>query len=98
MSWYDDVIDELARARQGELDPARKELALWSLLKGQQRAEARTRRHTIGLELIVSIDGDVRHSLAFRPAELELLKASSETLRLSFEADGWEAAGPHRIR
>jgi hypothetical protein len=66
MSWYEDVIDELARAQQGELDPARKERA--------------------------------RHSLAFRPAELELLRASSETLRLSLEADGWEAAGPHRIR
>lgn len=98
MSWYDDVIDELARERQGELDPARKELALWSLVKGTQRAEARTRRHVTGLELVVTIDGAVRNQMAFRPAELDLLKASSETLRLSLEAEGWKAAGPHRMR
>ena len=54
-----DALNQLAHQRQGEIDAARIELTLWTLVKDAQRAEARTRRHPVGLELVVTIDGEL---------------------------------------
>ena len=59
MADYDDLIDQLARQHQGDLDAAKIELTLWALVKGPRRAEARTRRHPTGLELVVTVDGQL---------------------------------------
>jgi len=47
---YDDLINRLACQHQGEVEAAKIELTMWTMVKGPQRAEACTRRHPVGLE------------------------------------------------
>ena len=95
MGNYDDLITQLARQHQGEVEAAKIELTLWTLVKGPQRAEARTRRHPVGLELVVSIDGDLHWSQAFAPQLVETLLESAATAQQNvLLADGWQPAGP----
>ena len=88
---YDDLISNLAR--RGEADTARIELTLWSLVKDARRVEARTRRHPVGLELVVTIDGELQWSQAFAPQMVEtLLESAASSQHKVFLADGWKPA------
>ena len=93
---YDDLISELGRQRRGEVEMARVELTLWALVKDAKRAEACTRRHPLGLELVVTVDGELHWSQAFTPQVVEtLLKSAATSQQKVFLADGWRPAGPH---
>ena len=95
MGSYDDLINQLARQHQGEVEAAKIELTLWTLVKGPQRAEARTRRHPVGLELVVSIDGELHWSQTFAPQLVEtLLESAAAAQQNVLLADGWQPAGP----
>ena len=95
MGSYDDLINQLARQHQGELDAARIARTLWTLVKGPQRAEARTRRHPVGLELVVSLDGELQWSQTFAPHLVEtLLESAAAAHQNVLLADGWQQAGP----
>ena len=90
-----DALNQLAHQRQGEIDAARIELTLWTLVKDAQRAEARTRRHPVGLELVVTIDGELIWSQAFAPQLVEpLLESAAKAQQRVLIADGWHAVGP----
>jgi hypothetical protein len=91
---YDDYLDDLERQRAGEVAADRLDLRLWALVKGEQRAEARTRRHPLGLELVVTVDGDLLTAEVFRPAEVDRIETVAERHRLAFERDGWTLPGP----
>ncbi len=93
---YDDLINNLARQRQGEVDAARIELTLWTLVKDAQRAEARTRRHPVGVELVVTIDGELLWSQAFAPQLVEPLLESRRGLsRECCSLTAGNRQGPH---
>jgi hypothetical protein len=64
---YDAFVADLARQQQGEIDAARLELTLWSMVRGDQRAEGRTRRHPAGIELVLLVDGKIVSTAAFGP-------------------------------
>jgi hypothetical protein len=69
---------------------------MWSLVKDSQRGEARTRSHPVGLELVVTVDGELHWSQAFAPQLVDALPGSAaESQQRVFLADGWEPAGPH---
>jgi hypothetical protein len=91
---YDGFLDDLARRQAGEVAAAALDLRLWALVKDGQRAEARTRRHPAGIELVVMVDGDLHAAEAFTPAAVEGVEAAAERYRLAFLADGWNEAGP----
>ena len=93
MTNYDDVINQLARQHQAEVEAAKIELTLWILVKGPQRAEAR-QAHPVGLELVV-IDGELHWSQTFAPQLVETLLESAATAQQNvLLADGWQPAGP----
>ena len=54
-------------------------LMLWTRVKGPQRAVARTRRHPVGLELMVTIDGEQFWAQTFSPELVEPLMESTAT-------------------
>jgi hypothetical protein len=56
---YDELLAELVCQYAAEVDADTRELRLWTLARGTQRAEARTRRHLVGIELVVLIDGEI---------------------------------------
>jgi hypothetical protein len=93
MSWDDDLIEQLAREHRGERD----ELVLWVLVKDHQRAEARTRRHPLGIELVVTVDGEQTTSAVFEPETRHLLGATAQTIRLAMAVEGWQPAGPRPV-
>jgi len=92
---YDDLVNHLANERQGEVDAARIEMTLWTLIKDAQRAEARTRRHPVGLELVVTIDGELIWSQAFAPQLVDKLLDSAATAQQKvLLSEGWQPARP----
>lgn len=100
--WIDETIDgsaddallaELAR-QQSEVAAGRLELTLWTLVRADQCAEARTRRHPAGIELVVTVDGELSYVKAFQAKDVDVLQASAASLRRAFEADGWTLSGP----
>ena len=95
MGSYDDLIKQLARQHQSEVEAATVELTLWTLVKGPQRAEARTKRHPVGIELVVTIDGELLWSQTFAPQLVEtLLESAASAQQKVLVADGWQPAGP----
>jgi hypothetical protein len=89
---YDDLITDLAQ--QAGADTARVELTLWTLVKGSKRAEARTRVHPVGIELVVTVDGELEWSQAFAPQVVDtLLESAAASQQRVFLADGWKPAG-----
>lgn len=95
MTTYDEFLQRLAREHAAEVEADRLELRLWALVRGEQRAEARTRRHPAGLELVVTIDGEVEWSQAFSPALVDqLLESAAEAQRRVLLSQGWQPAGP----
>ncbi len=90
---YVDLLATLAR-HAAAVDADHLELRLWAVVRGTQRAEARTRRHPLGIELVVIVDGDLSTSKAYRPVDVQQLEATASALRQAFEADGWLEAGP----
>ena len=95
MGNYDELINQLTRQDQGEVDAAKIELTLWTMVRGPQLAEARTRRHPVGLELVVSIDGELHWSQAFAPQLVKtLLESAAAAQHTVLLADGWQPAGP----
>jgi hypothetical protein len=94
---YDKLFEALASQLPGEADGDGLELSLWALVRGPRRAEARTRKHLLGVELVILIDGEVSTSQAFRPQDVELLDSTSVSVRRAFEADGWSEAGPRLV-
>ena len=96
MSDYDYLINHLARQHQGDIEVASLELTLWTMVKGPRRAEARTKRHSVGLELTVTIDGELHWSQSFAPQLVETLLESAATAQQRvLLADGWQPTGPH---
>lgn len=89
---YDELLEQLARQYHAEVDADRLELRLWVLVRGAQRVEARTRRHPIGIELLVVVDDELSSTTAFRPDQVELLDAAVAEVRRAFEDDGWVEA------
>ena len=90
---YDDLIGELGRQRRGDVEAARVELTLWALVKDAKRAEARMRRHPVGLELVVTVDGVAYWSQAYAPQVVEtLLESAAAAQQNVFLADGWRPA------
>jgi hypothetical protein len=79
-----------------QVDSVRLECVLWALVRGSQRAEARTRPHGRGIELYVTIDGEQHHAQAFSAADGPELETLEMEMRQAFILDGWQAAGPHR--
>jgi hypothetical protein len=94
---YDKLFEALASQLPGEADADGLELSLWALVRGPRRAEARTRKHLLGVELVILVDGEVSTSQVFRPQDVELLDSTSVSVRRAFEADGWSEAGPRLI-
>jgi hypothetical protein len=91
---YDDLITNLAH--QDQTDAPRIEVTLWALVKDSHRAEARARRHPVGLELVVTVDGELEWSQAFAPQVVEtLLESAATSQQKVFLANGWHPAGPH---
>jgi hypothetical protein len=92
---YDDLIDRLAQQQRGEAAAEAVALRLWALVRGAQRAEARTRRHPGGLELVVSIDGELHWSQVYTPALVPtLLESAADAQRAALMSQGWQDAGP----
>jgi hypothetical protein len=87
---YDELLAELVCQYAAEVDADTRELRLWTLARGTQRAEARTRRHLVGIELVVLIDGEISAAAAFKPRDLAVLESSSEAMRRALETDGWQ--------
>ena len=73
---------------------AQLDLRLWALVKDGQRAEARTRRHFAGLELLVTVDGELVASEVIRPGAEASIEPAADRHRAAFEAEGWTPAGP----
>ncbi len=92
---YDDLINQLARQHQGEVEAAKIELTLWMLGQRPAARPARTKRHPAGLELVVTIDGELLWSQTFAPQLVETLLESAATAQQNvLIADGWQPAGP----
>jgi hypothetical protein len=65
------------------------------MVKDAKRAEARTRKHPVGLELVVTIDGVLEWSQAFAPQMVETpLESAAVAQQNVFLSDGWKL-GPH---
>jgi hypothetical protein len=91
---YEEMLAGLIRDRVAHAEAERLDVQLWALVSGGQRAEARVRRHPVGLELAVTIDGVMASSSIFRNREIPLLEATSIRIREAMEATGWVVAGP----
>jgi hypothetical protein len=94
---YYALLAELARQRQGGVEAAQLEIILWALVRGAQRVEARTRRHPVGIELLVTVDGELSSACAFKPADTDAMEATAATVRIAFEQDGWIEPGPRAV-
>ena len=78
----------------GESEVDKLELCLWELVRGSQRAEARTRRHVTGIELLILVDGEVSSASPFRTADVAVMEATVANVRHCLREDGWVDAGP----
>lgn len=96
MNEYDAFLERLAREHAAEVDADKLELTLWALTRGTERAEARTRRHPRGIELVVTIDGELQGSWTFNAGQLDALEALEQQVHRSYLGDGWQDAGPRQ--
>lgn len=94
MADWDAFVEELAKEHSAEVKANRLELTVWSLSRVSQRADARTRRHPVGIELAVTVDGLLYLTQAFAAKQLHDLDRMHQRLRDDFVADGWYPSGP----
>jgi hypothetical protein len=91
---WDGFLEDLTKQQTADVEASRLELTVWSLIRGPQRAEARTRRHPAGIELVVTVDGLLHVTQAFTAKQLHDLDRMHQRLREEFIADGWYPTGP----
>jgi hypothetical protein len=65
------------------------ERVLWTLRKGGRVAEARTRQHPLGPELVFYVDDQLLWSQVFKQGTGVALGEMSESKRREFEELGW---------
>lgn len=86
---YNNFLRVQAEHRAAAIEAQKGEFVLWRATKDGRHAMAHTRRHPAGLELCITVEGELWWSRAFRPDELEsLLPEATAKGRAMFEA-GW---------
>lgn len=69
--------------------PPPREHGLWTLVKGEHRAEARVRATPYGPELRILIDGELWWSQLFQPATEAGMGDAADRKREELQAKGW---------
>jgi len=88
-NWWNNIMQGWASSIDGE------GAQIWELRKGPHVATLRVRKTPAGVEIVLTVDGELVRSHLFRADEPTELAADMATIiqdtRVSFEAKGWTA-------